>query len=122
MKKITLCFIIVLLVLITGCSSALSKNAGTYQLDYYKFVGDSENEKNTENKWELVLKSDGTGESFRNGTSYVVEWSMNNDEINIIEQYGIAIDYKGTIKNNILSIYNGDKNNSLTVEYVFKKK
>ena len=124
MKKTLLCALLVIvgLVIVVGCSKAnLSKYAGTYKLDYTKYVGDPETAKSTE-EWTMELKEDGTGKSNRDDSSYNVEWSINGDNIKVTEKFGpLTNDYNGTIKDGKLDIYNGDKANDLTMEAVFTK-
>ena len=123
MKKSLLLVSLVLIsvLFITGCGKNLSKYAGTYKLEYSKYVGDPETSKNTED-WTIVLEKDGTGKSNRDGASYTVEWSVSNDEVKLTEKFaGITIDYNGTLKDGKLDIFNGDKNNDITLEAVFNK-
>ena len=125
MKKTLLCtlFIMIGLIILTGCGKKdLSNYAGTYELEYEKYVGDQEEDKNVE-EWTIILNSDGTGTSNRNDTSYNVEWSIDGEEVKLTEKFaGIKIDYNGTLKNDKLDIFNGDKTNDITLEIVFNKK
>ncbi len=125
MKKTLLCtlFIMMGLIILTGCGKKdLSNYAGTYELEYEKYVGDQEEDKNVE-EWTIILNSDGTGTSNRNDTSYNVEWSIDGEEVKLTEKFaGIKIDYNGTLKNDKLDIINGDKTNDIILEIVFNKK
>ena len=123
MKK-SLLFVLLFMVsilVITGCGSNLSKYAGTYKLEYSKYVGDPDTAKNTE-EWTITLSDDASGKSNRNGSSYNIEWSISGNEITLTEKFGpLTIDYNGTITGNKLDIFNGDKTNDLTLEAVFNK-
>lgn len=123
MKKslllIALVFVSVLIV--TGCGKDLSKYAGTYKLEYSKYVGDPDTAKNTE-EWTIVLEKDGTGKSDRDGASYTVEWSISGDEVTLKEKFaGLSNDYNGTLKDGRLDIFNGDKTKEITLEAIFNK-
>ena len=122
MKKTLLCTLLVMvgLIILTGCGKDLSAYAGTYKLEYSKYVADPDTEKQTE-EWTIELKADGTGKSNRNDASYDVEWSMDNDNIKLTEKFIGTIDYNGTLKDGKLDIYNGEKTNGLTLEAVFNK-
>ena len=125
MKKLLSFLLIITLsiVLVTGCGNNNSQYAGTYQLEYSKYVGDSDNDKNTSETAEILLKEDGTGKSNRNGYSYDVEWSIKGNSITLIEKYyGMTIEYNGTLIDNKLDLFNGDKTDSLTYETVYIKK
>ena len=114
-------FVMISVLFITGCGKDLSKYAGTYKLEYSKYVGDPDTAKNTE-EWTIVLEKDGTGKSNRDGASYNVEWSMKGDDITLKEKFaGITNDYNGTLKDGKLDIFNGDKTKEITLEAVFSK-
>lgn len=125
MKKIIIfiSLIVLSLTLFTGCSkSKLSEYAGTYKLEYSKYVGDSDTEKDTKEVAEIILNDDGTGKSNRNGVSYSIEWNIDGENINISELFmGATIEYNGTLKNDRLDLFNGDKTNALTNETVYNK-
>ena len=123
MKKIVLCslFAILGVILFTGCGN-LGKYAGTYTLEYAKFVGDPDTAKDTTSIEKMILDDDGTGKSVRDGLNIDVEWHMNGENINLIEKYGgITLEYNGTIKDNKLDLFNGDKEDALTYEKVYNK-
>ena len=124
MKKGFLCTILIIvgLVLIVGCgNSKLASYAGTYQLEYSKYVGDPETAKSTED-WTMILEADGTGKSNRDGNSYNIEWSIDGDNITLKERFGtLTIDYNGTIQNGKIDAFNGNKTDALTLEVVFNK-
>ena len=122
MKKILLMsLILVSLFIITACGNKLSEYAGTYKLDYYKYVGDSDTAKETDIST-ITLNSDGTGKSIRDGLNIDITWSISDNNITIIETYmGIKLEYNGTINNNKIDIFNGDKDNQFTVEKVYVK-
>lgn len=115
-------FVMVGVLFLTGCGKDdLSKYAGTYKLDYSKYVGDPETEKNQE-EWTIELNKDGTGTSTRDGSSYTVEWSVKGKEVSLTEKFaGIKIEYNGTITTEKLDIFNGDKTNAITLEAIFIK-
>ena len=122
MKKVLLlCTLVIFNLLLIGCTNNLSKYSGTYKLEYYKYVADPDSAK-TIDDWILVLEKDGTGKSNRDGGSYSIEWSIKDNNISLKEKFGsISIDYNGTIINNRIDVYNGDRNNDLTLEAVFIK-
>ena len=108
---------------LTGCGSKtdLSKYAGTYKGEYTKYVGDST--KITDDEFSVELKSDGTGSSTRDGATYDITWSLDGETFKMTEKFaGLTIDYEGTLKDSKLDIYNGDKKDNFTVEYVYSKK
>ena len=123
MKKLILCSILVLFCLfVTGCGNELDKYSGTYKLEYSKFVGDPDTEKDTTDIQEIILNSDGTGKSNRDGLNINIEWKIDGENITLIETYGgIKLDYNGTLKDNRLDLFNGDKTNALTMEKVYIK-
>ena len=123
MKKSLFLMVFVMLgvLFITGCGKDLSKYAGTYKLEYSKYVGDPETAKNQE-EWTVVLDKNGTGTSPRDGSTYNVEWSIKDDNITLKEKFmGISNDYNGTIKDGKMDIFNGDKTKDITLEAVFNK-
>ena len=70
----------------------------------------------------LELKEDGTGMHNRDGSSYKVKWSIKGNEFTMTETFaGLSIDYNGTLKDGKLDIFNGDKNDDFTYEYVYEK-
>ena len=124
MKKAVFCslFILLGLVMLTGCGKSLKEYAGVYKLEYSKYVGDPETSKNTEEVAEMILNEDGTGTSKRDGYEYKVEWSMDGENITLTETFmGIKLEYNGTIQNGRLDLFNGDKTNDLTNEIVYNK-
>lgn len=113
--------VLISILFITGCGSDLSKYAGTYKLEYTKYVGDPETSKNTED-WTIILDKNGKGKSNRDGASYDVEWSIKSDDVIVTEKFaGISNEYNGTLKDGRLDIFNGDKTNDITLEAVFNK-
>ncbi len=124
MKKTLLCtlFIVAGLFILTGCENAMKEAAGTYILEYSKFVGDPDSAKNTTEVASLVLNADGTGKSNRDGTSYNVEWSIDGQNVTLKETFlGITLEYNGTLVDGKLDLFNGDKTNDLTNETVYVK-
>lgn len=100
-------------------------NAGTYNCEKYKCVGDDENAwAEYEGGFVLELKADGTGTSKRNGDEYKIEWKLEGDEFSMdesMEGVSLKLDYSGTLKDGELHIYGGDPENDFTSEYMFKK-
>lgn len=112
------------LLIITGCGkSAMEKLAGTYKLEYSKYVGDPDTAKNTSEFSQIILNDNGTGKINHSGTIYEITWSLDDNNIKITEKVsGANIEYNGTVENdNKLDLYNGDKTNNLTVETVYIK-
>ena len=108
---------------LTGCGSKtdLSKYAGTYKGEYTKMVGDDT--KDTSDKFSVELKADGTGSSTRDGSTYDIEWSLDGDKFTMTEKFAtLKIEYNGTLKDGKLDIFNGDKDDAFTFEYVYSKK
>lgn len=114
---------------LTGCNNKEDQNkkddslaaaAGTYKGIYTKYVGDSTRIENEE--FSLELKADGTGTSNRDGASYKLTWQLKGTAFTMTEKFaGITIDYNGTLEDGKLDIFNGDKNNDFTYEYVYEK-
>ena len=114
-------FVVFGLLIVTGCGKNLKEYAGTYKLEYSKYVGDPDTAKSTE-EWTIVLNEDGTGKSNRDDNSYDAEWSMDGNNITFAEKFmGIKNEYNGTIEEGRMDIFNGDKTNDLTMEAVFNK-
>ena len=113
---------VVTVITLTGCGKKdLSKYAGTYEGNYTKLVGDST--KNTDDKFSLDLKEDGTGKHNRDGMSFDVTWSVDGEKFTMEETFvGDPIEYEGTLKDGELHLYNGDKTNDFTYEYFYSKK
>ena len=126
MKKVKSLLVFVALIsifVVSGCGKKkqdLSKYAGTYTGKYYKYVGDET--KYTEEEFSLVLNEDGTGKHNRNNNSFKVTWEIDGENFKMSETFvGDPIIYEGTLKDGKLDIYNGDKTNNFTVEYVYEK-
>ena len=128
MKKllglISVMFLVVGLLSITGCGKKESLDiAGTYEGKYIKFVGDTDENKNESEEFYLELNADGTGIHHRDETQFDLTWAIDGENFTMRETFlGISVDYKGTLKDGKLDIYNGDLNDSFTVEYVYQKK
>jgi len=123
MKKTLLCALVIMagIVFLTGCGKKdLSSYAGTYKLEYEKYVGDPDTAKEVE-EWTIVLDENGTGKSNRNGASYNVEWSIDGENVTVTEKFIGTIEYNGTLKDGRLDIFNGDKTKDITLEAVFNK-
>ncbi len=107
---------LIIIVIVTGCGKG--DYAGTYTLEYTKYVGD--NVKNTSEGGKIILNEDGTGKNRRDGRTIEIEWEIDGDNIKIIETTE-DIEYNGTIEDDKLTIYDGDKSNALTKERVYRK-
>lgn len=109
---------------LTACGgNKLKDYAGTYKGEYTKLVGESDEDKNTSDEFSLELKDDGTGVHNRDGESYKVKWELDGENFKMTETFlSISIDYEGTLKDGKLDIFNGDKTNDFTYEYVYTKK
>ena len=104
-----------------GASKPMKEAAGTYEGTQCKFVGSTDWVK--DEKFSLELKSDGTGTHNRDDMSFDVTWKIDGEDFTMTEKFaGLTIDYNGTLKNGELHIYNGDKTDDLTYEYVYAKK
>ena len=106
-----------------GCGkNELSNYEGVYKLEYTKYIGDSMEERNINNTSQITLKSDGTGISIHDGVNHNITWVLDGINIKIMENHSESIiEYNGTLENNKLDIFDGDKNNSLTLELVYYK-
>lgn len=113
-------------------NNRLNAYSGTYQGTYSKFVGNDEKDNES---FSLVLNKDGTGIHYRNGGAFDVKWNIKGEEFTMTETImgvnasdarqtttAILIDYKGTLKEGKLDIYNGDPDNSTTYEYLYEKR
>ena len=119
------------LVMLTGCGNSdedskkeektnLADYAGTYQGQYTKLVGDSE--KNEDDIFYLELNEDGTGTHYRDDYSFSITWSLKGEKFTMTETFlGAEIEYKGTLKDGELDIFNGDEDDIWTYEYVYEK-
>lgn len=123
MKKTLLCVLLVMVCFfLVGCGKDLKAYAGTYKLEYSKYVGDPDTSKDTTEVASIVLNADGTGKSNRNDTSYDIEWSIDGKNITVIEKFlGMKIEYNGTLEEGRLDLFNGEKTNALTNETVYNK-
>lgn len=124
MKKIFFCLVLVIfsVFIITGCGNKLEEYAGTYKLEYFKYVGDPETAKVDDEIADIVLNGDGTGKSNRDGLNIDIEWQLDGENITLTEIYmGVKLEYNGTLKNGKLNLFNGNKNDDLTVEKVYNK-
>lgn len=123
MKKIIALAVVLMMVFaLASCgNSALKDAAGKYEGVHSKFVG-SETWDEDEEPFSLDLKADGTATSSREGAEYSATWELEGENFKMTETFlGMTIDYTGTLKDGELHIYNGDPNEELTYEYVYKK-
>ena len=101
---------------------AVNPAVGIWEGEYAKFVGDSEETKNTE-AFTLVLEEEGVGRFQRNGNEYKVAWTLEGEAFTMKETFaGISIDYTGVLKEGRLDLFNGDPEDMWTCEYVFALK
>ena len=121
LKTLLAVLVLVSVFALSGCGKKdLSSYAGSYKGEYTKMVIDTE--KTTGEEFSVELKSNGTGISRRNGAEYNISWSLNGDNFKMTEKFGpLTIDYNGTLKDGVLDIFNGDKEQPATYEYVYKK-
>lgn len=124
-KNFKLFFVMVAVVslfTLAGCGKDLSKYAGTYEGMYTRFVGDPADVTNKE-EFTLVLKKDGKGIHERNGEKYNLTWTVKGDTILVTEKFmGVKIEYNGKIKDNVLTLHNGDSKDPFTMQYIYQKK
>ena len=127
LKMLTVLVAVLGVFVLAGCGKKdnkkadLSKYAGTYVGEYGKYVGDSEENKNTTDVFSVELKEDGTGVSRRDGGEYNITWSIDGENFKMTETFIGTIDYTGTLKDGKLDIFNGEPTNSFTYEYVYNK-
>ena len=118
--KVLLVFVAIFMTV--GCGKDLSEYAGTYEGKYTKFVGDPDDVIDEE-EFTLVLNKNGKGTHYRNTLEIKITWDVKGEEFTMHEKMGaLAIDYNETLKDGKLVIYNGDKNDDLTAQYVYEKK
>ncbi len=88
---------------------------------YTKFVGDSDDARNTDDSFTLELYPDGTGVHHRDDLDIDVKWSRDGDEFTMTETFIGTIDYTGNIKDGQLHLFNGDPEDIWTCEYVYEQ-
>ena len=121
-KEIMYVIFVFISIFIIGCGNKFSKYSGTYSLKYTRFVGDPQDEINKEKGGNINLDTNGMGKIFRDGKTYSIEWNVENNEITINEKYGSLTNiYNGTIENGVITLYNGEKSNPLTMIFVYAK-
>lgn len=92
--------------------------AGEWTGVYCKFVGDENGV--TDEPFSLTLNADGTGSHHRDGESYSVTWTLEDEDFSMTETFlGMTNDYTGTLSDGVLHLYNGDPTDDLTYEYVY---
>ncbi len=123
MKKMFNLLLILIFLFTISCSKKMEYYSGTYELEYYKFVGDADTEKNTSTYITMVLNSNGTGIINRDGLNIDIKWLLDDNNIKITEISGEDnMEYNGTITDNRIVLFNGDKKDFLTKEEVYVKK
>ncbi len=92
--------------------------AGEWTGVYCKFVGDTDGV--TDEPFRLVLNADGSGTHYRDDLEISVKWTLSGADFAMTESFlGATNDYTGTLEDGVLHLYNGDKNDDLTYEYVY---
>ncbi len=122
MKKLLL-ILFVGIVFICGCSNnKFASNAGTYELEYSKYVGDKEDAIDT-SKEELILNPDGTGYINRNNRMLELTWDIDGENISYsVKEEIMNQGYSGVIRNGKMEVFNGNPDDALTMKYVYNKK
>lgn len=105
-----------------GGSEAEKAAVGTYQGQYGKYVGDSDDARVTDEEFSLELKSGGKGVHHRDDMDFNVTWKLDGENFSMSETFiGDPIEYTGTLKDGKLDIFNGDPSDDFTYEYVYEK-
>ena len=92
---------------------------GVYKGLYTKMVGSDTKQ---EEKFTLTLNDDGTGRQQRNNLDIKIpDWTVEDGKVKLTEKFLGKIDYTGTLDGTKLSLFNGDPENSFTMEYVYEK-
>ena len=122
MKKTIVILVMLSLFIVIGCGNKLSKYIGTYEGMYTRYMIDREDVKNVE-EFKLVLNKNGKGKHYRNEEVYDVKWSVKDNKITVIEKsLETELSYSGELKDNILTLYNGDESLPLTLQLVYERK
>lgn len=101
---------------------AIEAASGTWTGIYTKLVGDSDENRNTDETFSLTLNPDGTGIHARDDMEFNVTWTLEGDSFRMEETFiGDPIIYVGTLKDGTLDIFNGDPADVWTYEYVYEK-
>ncbi len=93
---------------------------GTYAGEYGKWVGSSDEDRDTE-PFTLILTEDGKGKFQRDGGEFrVTSWTLEGENFTMQETFlGATNDYTGTLKDGTLVMYTGgDPEDELTYMYV----
>ena len=112
------------LTLLLGCLAACGKDkiTGAYTGEYYKFVGDPDDAKVTDEPFSILLEDGGKGLFKRDGEEYRITWKLEGQDFSMTETFmGIKNEYTGTLADGRLDIFNGDPENIWTCEYVLNK-
>ena len=92
---------------------------GVYRGLYTKMVGSDTKQ---EEEFTLTLMDDGTGKQQRNNLDIKIpDWTVEGGKVKLTEKFLGKIDYTGTLDGTKLSLFNGDPENSFTMEYVYEK-
>ena len=92
---------------------------GVYKGLYTKMVGSDTKQ---EEEFTLTLNDDGTGRQQRNNLDIKIpDWTVEDGKVKLTEKFLGKIDYTGTLDGTKLSLFNGDPENSFTMEYVYEK-
>ena len=135
-SKILAIFVILFAaVLITGCGNKKESDdkpeekvevTGTYQGKYFKAVSDTDDKKNESDHFSVMLNDNGIGTHNRDGENHEIVWTLDGEDFKMTESLtgelaDVKIEYKGTLKDGKLKIYNGDVNEEGTYEYYYEK-
>ena len=122
-KRLLIVILIISALFLYGCKNKkedVKKYSGIYKGVYTKYVGDEE--KTEDNTFSLTLNEDGTGTHFRDGYSLSVSWKVENDVFYMTEVFlGMNTEYYGTITDENIQLYNGNKDDITTLEYYYSK-
>ncbi len=100
-------------------ASAEASAVGFWDGDYCKFVGDQEH--NTEDRFRMELKADGTGTNYRDDLELAVTWTLKGSDFTMQETFlGATLEYTGTLEDGVIHLFNGDPKDDLTYEYYYK--
>ena len=102
----------------TPVSTEAMQAVGEWTGVYTKFVGDTDGV--TDTPFSLTLNDDGTAVSRRDDMDYAATWGMDGGEITMTETFmGMTIDYNGMLEDGVLHLFNGDREDDFTCEYVY---
>ncbi len=104
---------VLLLALLASCGTSKPVETpapvgpGTYAGEYGKWVGSSDEDRDTE-PFTLVLTEDGKGKFQRDGGEFRVTWTLEGETFTMQETFlGAVNDYTGTLKDGELIMFTG---------------